>query len=247
MRYFIFSDVHANIFALEKVVEKAKKEGYDKAIFLGDIVGYGTDPQECTIMVKSTADVIIMGNHDRALIVDEELTYFNPVAREAILWTRKRLEHTPQKKIYSDMVQNNKYIEKIEDGLYASHAAFKSPEFWDYIIGEEDAFFQFEDTDFRILLVGHTHVPSIFSYEYGEVSYSSTRRLKLESDKRYILNPGAVGQPRDGDPRASFAILDTKIGYFELFRVEYDVQEEVKRIKQFNLPETLHIRLQKGR
>ncbi len=243
MRYLVVADIHSNVEALEAVLEKASTIGYDKFIFLGDVVGYGANPEECILMLKSRMDFGVAGNHDKAIIDDEELSFFNEIAREAIIWTRDRLKGTPNEKFLNTL----ELVKTIEPGIIITHSSASAPEYWDYILSPYEAQIEFENTDFRIMLYGHTHVPGGFEYMGGEVITVTDYTIHLDPSRRYILNPGSVGQPRDGDNRASFAILDTDKNIFRIYRVHYRFEEQQRKIKEAGLPLQLANRLEIGR
>ncbi len=243
MKYLIIADIHSNIEAFETVLEKASDIGYDKLVFLGDVVGYGANPEECILMLKNRMDFGVAGNHDRAIIDDNELSFFNEMAREAILWTREKLSGTSHLKFLSEL----KYTDEIEPGIVITHSSISAPEYWDYILSPYEAQIEFESAEFNIMLYGHTHVPGGFEYTGKEAIPFVGPTFHLDPTKRYILNPGSVGQPRDGDNRASFAILDTKNHTFQIYRVHYRFEEQQKKIKDAGLPIMLATRLEIGR
>ncbi len=243
MRYLVVADIHSNIEAFEAVLEKAKNTGYDKVIFLGDVVGYGANPEECILMLKNKMDFGVIGNHDRAIIDENELSFFNEIAREALLWTRERLAGT----MYLNFLKELPYTREIEPGIVITHSSVSAPEYWDYILTPYEAQLEFENADFKIMLYGHTHVPIVFEYTGGKAIPLMGSSFYLEESKRYILNPGSVGQPRDGDNRAAFAILDTEKRVYEVYRVHYRFDEQQRKIKEAGLPLMLATRLEIGR
>ncbi len=243
MKYLVIADIHSNIEAFEAVLEKASGIGYDKLVFLGDVVGYGANPEECILMLKSRMDFGVAGNHDRAIIDDSELSFFNEIAREAILWTREKLSGTPHIKFLTQLP----YIKEIEPGIVITHSSVSAPEYWDYILSPYEAQIEFESANFKIMLYGHTHVPGGFEYIGGEAVPITDFTIHLDESRRYILNPGSVGQPRDGDNRASFAILDTERRIFQIYRVHYRFEDQQRKIKEAGLPLQLATRLEMGR
>lgn len=249
MRYLVISDIHSNQEALLSVLEEASKIGYDKVVFLGDVVGYGADPEECILILKNRMTHGVIGNHDKGIFEDSELPFFNDMARKAILWSRDRLKSTS----YINFLKQLPYTDEIEPGIVITHSTVSAPEYWDYILTPYEARVEFESSDFEIMLYGHTHIPLGFEYQNGEVFpiMASTARggiatISLDEGKRYILNPGSVGQPRDGDNRASFAILDTEKRIFQIYRVRYPFEEQQRKIIKAGLPHKLAERLQSG-
>ena len=242
MRLAIISDIHSNIDALTAVAAEIEKRAVDGIYSLGDIVGYNAFPSEVIEFVRGRNIPSIMGNHDIVCCGLENPIWFNPAAREATLWTRKRL--SDGEKTYLCRLQNEM---PIEESFHAVHGSPLSRD--DYIMDLMDAMNCFQhlpDKSIRLCLFGHTHIPSIFS-DLGP-SHDSTYAGKhfLSARSRHFVNPGSVGQPRDGDPRASFAILDTEEFSVEIIRVEYDVVAAMNAVLQAGLPRFLAERLQVG-
>ena len=246
MRYLVISDIHGNLEALDAVLGAMRAQGFDHALVLGDLVGYGADPNAVVDRVRSLSPLsIIRGNHDKVASGLENGDSFNLVARSAVQWTYEML--TPE---------NLDYLLKLPAGPIAVDDKVEichgSP-------FDEDAYI-FDDLDVRralatasrpLCLFGHTHVPAAFRVA-GEMSgigppRGDRFRLPLDVDARYLVNCGAVGQPRDGDPRAAFALLDTANRTLTLRRVPYDVATAQAKIIAAGLPEVLAHRLAIGR
>ncbi len=243
MRYLVLSDIHANLDAFVAVLDKASEIGYDKMVFLGDAVGYGVDPKECLEILKDKMSYGVAGNHDKAIVNPDELSYFNEIARQAILWTREKLKNTPFIKFLEDLP----YTKEIEPGIIITHSTISEPRYWEYILTPYDAEAEFNTTFFEIMLYGHTHIPIAFEYQdEGKVIPILESTIYLDKNKRYILNPGSVGQPRDGDNRASFAILDTEKYVFKIYRVSYPYEEQQKKMLIEGSPMDLIDRLEMG-
>ena len=244
MKYVIISDIHGNIDALESVLPEIEAEKPDRIICLGDIVGYGAAPSECLNKVRSIADVIISGNHDAGVVGKNSLDNFNPVAKEAIIWTKKQLSE-----VDLSFLKDLPLIHS-ENNLLFVHAVPSKPYSWSYIFTLGDAIEEFSFFLFLFCFVGHSHQPGIF-YENGDGRHGMNvnSQCEIKSDFRYIINVGSVGQPRDGDPRACFGILDIEgdEGMFEFKRVPYNIEQAQKRILDAGLPEFLAIRLALGR
>jgi putative phosphoesterase len=239
MRIAIISDVHGNLQALEAVLPEIKKENPDSVIFLGDVVGYGANPNECCEIIKEVADVCIIGNHDSAVIGKIEIEWFNPDAREAILWTRENLKRENMEFIES-------FVEtfKISDFLF-SHGSPVNPREFIYVFSSETAkeISLWAKGKYRCVFVGHSHITlSFFIDSSGNPIPFIEEEVKLEGGD-FVINVGSVGQPRDGDPRAFFAILDTEKRLYTARRVEYNVKEAADRILKNGLPPFLAYRL----
>lgn len=222
----ILSDIHGNLEALQAVLKAGEERGVREWICLGDIVGYGAQPEECVSIIREKCKTVVMGNHDEAASKVAEPEDFNPVARHAVLWTRYVL--TDEAREYL-----SKLPYSIQDGdrLYV-HASPHLPEDWNYIFTESEARRQLSKLPqtVRHCFVGHTHEP--FHY--------------IGSDGKEIINVGSVGQPRDGDSRASFALLDPTTGKVENVRVEYNITSAREKILAAKLPPFLAERLKHG-
>lgn len=244
MRYLIISDIHANLAALEAVLEETGD--FDAVWCLGDLVGYGPDPNECVARIKELGATTVVGNHDCAALGQLSLDQFNQDARTANAWTREQL--TAESRAYLESLL--KRVEKEDYTLV--HGSPREPT-WEYILDVERASANFKHFDTRICLVGHTHVPGAFiqdqeSGRYGVVVSPYPGSMPLdEPNLRLIINPGSVGQPRDGDPRASYAILDTEAQTWHQCRVDYPIQVTQERMRASDLSHRLVKRLELGR
>ena len=242
MHYLIVSDIHANLVALEAVLADAPAFG--KMWCLGDLVGYGPDPNECIERVQDFDHVSLAGNHDWAALGKLDLRSFNTDARAANLWTREKL--VPAAREYLDGLPT--CIE--QDNFYLAHASPKEP-VWEYVLDTNVAYANFSFFSAPICLVGHTHVPIIF--ELDEERERCNTHIPPIPDPvsldqhRMIINPGSVGQPRDGDPRASYAMLDTESMTWEFRRIAYPVEITQERMRARGLPRRLIERLGMGR
>ncbi|MFQ5864799.1 MAG: metallophosphoesterase family protein [bacterium] len=241
MRYAIISDIHGNLEALQKVLTQIDNEKIDQILCLGDVVGYGPNPNECVDIVRKKSKITLAGNHDYAPLGKLDISYFNPWARSAINWTADELTQSS-----IDFLLNLPL--KIEiDSFTIVHSTPHNPEEWNYIITIGDAIRNFPEFESQVCFVGHSHVPLIIAEDdKGEYQVINENPLKLKRNNRYIINVGSVGQPRDLNPRAAFAIFDTKEATYELFRVEYDMTETQRKIRDSGLPEFLADRLEKG-
>ncbi len=247
MRYLILSDVHGNLEALQACVADARVRRFGETLVLGDLVGYGADPNAVVDDVLALAPTaVVRGNHDKVAIGLDQAEGFNAVARSAAQWMLDTL--TPQHRKWLIELPAGPTV--IDDLLEICHG---SPVDEDaYIFDETDALRAFQAMTRPLCLFGHTHHPVVFQLTDDVLDYAgSTRqeeaRLDLENGSRYLVNPGSVGQPRDGDARAAYAIVDTGDRHIEFFRVEYDVETAQRKIIDAGLPEALARRLAAGR
>lgn len=240
MRYAIFGDVHANLEALEAVLEDARKEGATHHICLGDLVGYNADPETCLERVRAMNCPVVKGNHDEQASEMSDLSFFNPLAAMAIQWTRNRLSEEQKAWLralkYSRLVKNFTIV----------HATLDSPAGWGYVLNELDASGSFSYQHTQVCFYGHTHVPRAFVRESRVVEVAPTELL-IEPGKKYFLNAGSVGQPRDADWRASYVLYTPEENHVQWRRLPYDLESAQKKILQAGLPERLALRLAEGR
>lgn len=241
MRFGVISDIHANLVALETVLDDIGP--VDQYWCLGDVVGYGPQPNECVERLLDLDHVVIMGNHDAAAIGRISARDFNGDARRALQWTARKLTKTSVDylKGAAETLQH--------DHVLLVHGSPRDP-IWEYITTVEQAEAAFAGATSPYIFVGHTHVPVIFAQgPDGAVLAARPENelvLKLGSE-RLLINPGSVGQPRDGDPRAAYAIVDTESRHVEFHRVEYDIPEAQRRMKAAGASEWLTLRLAHGR
>ncbi len=236
MKIAFLSDVHGNLEALTAALESMKKFAPDEIICLGDVVGYGADPEACLELLQRWCSIIMMGNHDAAVIGREDLTYFNDFARTAILWTRSRLA-SRHKEIIADFPMVIK-----QDEMHLVHSSPKNPEAWDYIFSAHDVYDQFPSVDGKICFVGHSHVPGDYKEPRDRFSFAGNE-LQLQ---RRIVNVGSVGQPRDRDPRLCYALYDSDGDEVRFIREEYDIETAANKIRRAGLPPFLAERLFSG-
>lgn len=242
MRYGIFSDVHSNLEALDAVTEAYQKEGIDSFLCIGDIVGYAANPIECAEKIKTIASNTVAGNHDWAAVDLFSLEYFIPAAREALLWTKKRL--TGSVKYF---LESLKLTYENQD-LVLAHGTLHEPDEFNYLIDEDSASLTFSVLKGRICFVGHTHRPGIFVKDYlDSIHYKDASRLEIKDYNKYIVNVGSVGQPRDGNPLAAYCIYDTDKSEVQIKRISYDIETARKKIISAGLPKFLGDRLLTGR
>ncbi len=240
MRFLILSDIHANWEALEGVLASAEGR-WDRAVCCGDLVGYGADPNACADWVRKNVSTVIRGNHDRACAGIEDLEWFNPIARAAALWTQETLTS-----------ENTEYLRALARGpaeLDEFAMVHGSPLDEDeYIVGLEEARELASYLPAPRCFFGHTHIQGGFEYRRNNLRalVGGDRVTPLDRDSWYFLNPGSVGQPRDGDPRAAYALFDSDEDRVELVRTPYDIITAQRKILAAGLPEPLALRLDIG-
>ena len=246
MRYLILSDIHSNHEALSAVLARVRRKRWDKAIVLGDVVGYGANPNQAVDLVRALKPLVaIRGNHDKVCAGIESGEMFNRVALQAALWTRQRLSPS-----------NLRWLQSLPEGPVVVDGAFAvahgTPIDEDaYIFGEIEALNVFRQTSFPLCFFGHSHFPVIFGLSPDAIQTVLTRspsfRFRLEPGLRYLVNPGSIGQPRDGNPLASFAMFDSGTRVVSVYRVPYRIERAQKKILGAGLPRPLADRLALGR
>jgi len=240
-RVAVISDVHANWHALEAVLAEIEREEPDELWCLGDLVGYGPRPNPCCAAVERRASICLAGNHDLGVLGTIDLTEFAGDAVEAARWTRSVLAEG------SRQFLGSREPEGRCDGVELFHASPRDP-VWEYVLSAEAAVAAFELTRSQVVLVGHSHVPLAISLNDhvldGGLAAGGTETTLGSS--RWLLNPGSVGQPRDGDPRAAWLLLDLGAGRAEHRRVEYEVASTQNEIRERGLPDALAQRLAHG-
>lgn len=232
MKYAIISDIHSNLEALNKALSIIDEKQVDEIICLGDVVGYGANPNECVEIVRNRCSAVVLGNHDAAALDISMAHDFNAIARRAVFWTSEKL--SPESKDFLSTLPMT--IQKNE--LLFVHSSPYAPEAWDYIIDADDAITAIRHMEQKLCFIGHTHVPGIFSLR-GRAKF-------VTKDNPFIINVGSVGQPRDGNPMLAFGIFDSDAWTYELVRSEYDIQTAAEKIYAAKLPEELGNRLMYG-
>jgi diadenosine tetraphosphatase ApaH/serine/threonine PP2A family protein phosphatase len=240
MRLAIFSDVHGNLDALQVVLEEIATLQVDRVVCLGDVVGYGADPCACVDLVKDVADVVLAGNHDWASIGKINANFFNPIASMAIDWTADALGQTQVEFLHNCPL----FLD--EGPVRYVHASPHEPDRWHYLSSLEDGRNALLQSTYSLCFVGHSH-RAFISSESGQDDIVIEGEVHFCDLDRYLVNVGSVGQPRDGDSRASFAVWDQGSGNLHLHRVSYDVLAAQKKIREAKLPEFLAERLAFGR
>ena len=241
MRIAVISDIHGNWHAFESVLADLDKEHVDEVWCLGDLVGYGPQPNRCVEAARTRSDACLVGNHDLAAIGRVGLESFHADAAVSAEWTAKTLEDDARA-----------YLETLEPsgerpGAQLFHASPRDP-VWEYILDEPAVRAAFEQTTAPLVLVGHSHIPIALKLADGSLAGGLAHggsEVEL-GDARWLLNPGSVGQPRDLDPRAAYLLLDTDRGRVHFRRVPYDIEQTQAEIREQGLPEALAVRLADG-
>jgi predicted phosphodiesterase len=247
--YAIVSDIHANLEALRAALEEIDRLGVDVVLCLGDLVGYNADPDDCLREVLARAGLTVRGNHDRAVAGLMDLDWFNDTARRAVLWTRTRIEaatlerlrHLPQGPVSTG------------EGILLCHGAPFDEDAYVLDPGSVEESYRCLDTRYpstRFCLLGHTHLPMVMVRRKGRskaIASTEGETVEISPGSVCLINPGSVGQPRDGNSSASFGILDTKRLVYRNLRVAYDVREAQRKVTRAGLPAELAQRLAGGR
>jgi diadenosine tetraphosphatase ApaH/serine/threonine PP2A family protein phosphatase len=241
VRYAVVSDVHSNIEALDAVFALLRDD--DALLCLGDIVGYGPNPNECVEKIRARATATVLGNHDVAAIDNFGLAYFNPAAREAMKWTQGVL--TKENLAWLDSLG---YEFRMPEFLLVHGAPIN---YFEYILDKAAAARAFAATDAPIIFIGHTHIAEVYTLtEDGTIEHEHLQQgavVKLLPGLRYLFNVGSVGQPRDLNPRSSFGFYDSDTQTVTVTRVEYPIARVQEKIRAANLPDALARRLDVGR
>jgi predicted phosphodiesterase len=240
MRIAIFGDIHANLEAREVVLADAREQGCTSYICLGDVVGYNANPRECLQIVQSLKCPVVKGNHDDYASSDSSLESFNPLAEVAIQWTRDQL--TPVEKACLGALP---LISKLR-GFTVVHASLEDPGGWGYVLNQLDAAASFSKQSTKLCFFGHTHNPRAYIKDSSVVGLPF-EQLVVEPDKRYFVNVGSVGQPRDGDWRAAYVVFDEEKRMIRLRRLRYDLAKTQGKILAAGLPPRLADRLAYGK
>ena len=240
MRYGIISDIHGNLEALDVAVRHLEAMGVDQFVCLGDVVGYGADPNGCMNIVCGLTDMVVAGNHDHAAIGLTDLEHFNQYAKEAALWTARTLDPA-----HREYIETLPFVLSMEQAM-GVHATPYEPQRWAYLMTHYQFLASFGHFTEKVCFIGHSHQPVV--YEKGESSHGprNDAKVSLVDGSRYIVNVGSVGQPRDNDSRLCCCIYDSGKMTVELVRLEYNVGQAQEKIRQAGLPEFLAQRLAYG-
>ncbi len=240
MTTVLLSDIHGNLEALDAVLGEIDKRRPKRIVCLGDIVGYGASPNECLAKVRERCDLVLLGNHDAAASGGPEASRFNIYARVAAEWTAKTLTR-----------EHREYLQRLpltssQGSFFLVHASPACPRDWEYLLDRFDAEPQFHYFTEPVCFIGHTHQPAVYMADPSGCKSLPLSSLTLDPARRYIVNVGSVGQPRDHDPRACFLVYNEAAGSVEYVRVPYDVEAAQAKIRAAQLPEVLAARLATG-
>ncbi len=240
MRFAIFSDIHANLEALQAVLADAEARHCTHYVCLGDVVGYNANPHECIEIIRNLDCPVVKGNHDEQASLTDDLAGFNPLAEEAINWTRKQLTEEDKQ-----WLRDLRFSRQVRDFTIV-HATLDTPQKWGYIFNLLDATASFSYQHTTLCFYGHTHAPRAYVRDTSVHSVNFDK-ISIETGKKYFMNVGSVGQPRDGDWHASYAIYDLESQCVELRRIEYDIYTAQDKIVAAGLPQRLADRLALGK
>ncbi len=240
MKIAIISDIHSNLEALEACFAEIDRERADDIVCLGDMIGYGADPNPCVERIRGRTPHVVAGNHDFAVIGHTPTEYFNLDALTAVIWTRGEL--SPENRGYLATLP---LVLELGGALFV-HASPSRPADWNYVRTLREAKHELAAFNQRLCFIGHSHFPEFFIERAGEVVREAPPEMTLRPGERALVNVGSVGQPRDGNPRASFALYDTDAGRVEIRRVAYNVERVRDRILDTDLPASAARRLAWG-
>ena len=240
MRYAVIADIHANLEALEVVLADSKEQKCTHYCCVGDVVGYNANPKECLDIVRTMGMPVVKGNHDEYCSSEEDLEGFNPHAAEAVNWTRKQLSKEDRQ-----WLRDLKYV-RLVASFSMVHSTLDGPQRWGYVFDKLAAAASFTYQNTAVCFFGHTHVPVAFVRD-SMVRGGTYSKFRVEPGKKYFVNVGAVGQPRDGNPKAGYVIYDLNDGTIELRRLDYDIPKAQKKIMAAGLPQRLADRLAVGK
>jgi predicted phosphodiesterase len=244
MKIALISDIHANIEALEAVLADIETQKVEEVLCLGDIVGYGANPNECIDLVRKTCSLVLLGNHDAAAVGLLSTQHFNIHAKIAIEWTSDNLKKTGHDYLATLPLKENKFSHTFV------HATPYEPNMWYYITSLEEAAFNFQFFETSFCFVGHTHIPIIIVLEQEKEVYvhpGESLEYGALANVRFLINVGSVGQPRDRNSKSCYGIIDTESKTFAYRRIAYDVQKAQAKMRKIKMPEFLISRLEEGR
>ena len=240
MKYAVIADIHANLEAFEMVLADTKEQKCTHYCCVGDVVGYNANPRECLEIVRAMGMPCVKGNHDEYCSSEEDLEGFNPHAAEAVNWTRKQLTQEER-----HWLRDLKYV-RLVASFSMVHATLDGPQRWGYVFDKLMAAASFTYQNTSVCFFGHTHVPVAFIRD-SVVRGGTYSKFKVEPGKKYFVNVGSVGQPRDGNPKSAYVIYDMEEGTIELRRLDYDIAKAQKKIMEAGLPQRLADRLAVGK
>jgi predicted phosphodiesterase len=246
MKFAIFGDIHANLEALEAVIADAAEHGATHHVCIGDVVGYNANPHECVERIRVLDCPVVKGNHDEEASADTEIVGLNPLALSALLWTRRNLTEEDKK-----WLRELRLVRQVRDFTIV-HSTLDTPGSWAYVLNKFDAMASFSYQFTQVCFFGHTHVPRFYvkglsvTMDPGEDS-ALGKSILVEPGRKYFINVGSAGQPRDGDPRPAYALYDVAAGRITIRRIEYDLARAQEKILDAGLPPPLAERLAHGK
>lgn len=240
MRFAIFADIHANLEAFEVVLADARDQGCESHICVGDVVGYNANPRQCLQRVQSLNCPVVKGNHDDYAASESSLESFNPLAEAAIQWTRDQLSSEEKKWL------GNLPLTLEISGFTIVHATLEDPHGWGYVLNQLDAAASLSRQRTELCFFGHTHSPRAYIQDNSVIGLSYDR-LILDPGRKYFINVGSVGQPRDGDWRAAYVVFDDQLRAIQLRRLQYNLPKTQEKILASGLPPRLADRLAFGK
>ena len=239
-KYAILGDIHSNLEALQVVLADARARGVTNYACVGDIVGYNANPRECLDLVRDLRCACVRGNHDHYCAFEEKLDGFHPLAADVVGWTRSQLSAADV-----DFLRGLPYAMPVEFFTIV-HSTLDTPEMWGYVFDKFEAEANFSYQPTALCFFGHTHVPLAFE-KTSDVKFGLYSKIKISLGRKYFINVGSVGQPRDGDPRCAYVTYDLASNEVELHRLEYNIAAAQQKIQRAGLPERLALRLAQGR
>ena len=240
MRFAIFGDIHGNLEALDATLAECAKREIDCYLCLGDIVGYGANPNECVERIRAIGALSVCGNHDHAVVGAQNLNYFNSHAKDAVIWTAKQLSDGSKR-----WLKSLSLVEHLPN-FSIVHGSLHFPELFNYVQTIKDADCNFRQMDRPLLFLGHSHYPLAF-FDTVPMTYTLDPVIPLDHSIKTVVNAGSIGQPRDEDSRSCFVVYDDRASLIELLRVEYDIETASRKIVEAGLPQTLALRLTLGK
>lgn len=240
-RIAVISDIHGNFQALKAVLDAVDQLRPDATVCLGDVVGYGAQPNECIDLLKQRQIPTLAGNHDHAAVDMTDIQYFNAIAKQAVFWTRDNL--TP---VNSQWLKERPFTYEMSSDLYFVHASPNEPEAWNYVLTYGQARTSFEAFAHKFCFIGHSHQPAIVQKRGEDLFCPEGHEIPIDGQSRYLINVGSVGQPRDRNPAACFVLLDLDGNCIRFIRIDYDINAAQAEIRKNGLPEELAERLAYG-
>lgn len=240
MKFAIFGDIHANLEALDAVMNDAAAQGVTHYVCIGDVVGYNANPSECVKRMQELGCPVVKGNHDEQASDETELLGLNPLAHVAMEWTRRHLSDDEK-----GWLRSLRMVRQVRDFTIV-HATLDTPSGWTYVMNKFDAMASFSYQFTQVCFFGHTHTPRVY-VKGTSVTLENTDCVKIEPARKYFINVGSVGQPRDGDWRSSYAVYDHDDQRVYIRRVPYDLKTAQQKILAAGLPEALAERLAHGK